>query len=201
MASRRWCALPTWWTRHLGLATFTAGGNAGASIAALKVVIGLSLLANYHTRKTRSSLTDLEAITGLSRPMVVTGTAVLKELEILRVDQSGHINEYELTLHPLDDKWCKVPHDLLRTQLKEMSNRGAVPLAALKIYLQLAAYRPNESSVVALSHDKVREFTGIQKTHVRRGLDILINHSLLRLETAEDPKTKVKHNVYVMLGL
>jgi hypothetical protein len=201
MAGPRWCALPTWWTRQLGLPNFTAGGQAGASLAALKVVTGVALLANYHSRKARSSLTDLSEITGLSRPMVLEGTAVLQELKILRVDKSNHVNEYELTQHHLDDKWCKLPHDNLRAHLKEISNRGAVPLAALKIYLQLAAIRPNESPVVALTHEKMREFTGIQKAHVRRGLDILYSHNLLHVEYVDDQKTKTKHNTYLMLGL
>lgn len=200
MASK-FSAFPNWWVRQLGLKTFAGGGQAGVSIAALKVQMALSLLMHFQTRKAKASLTDLETLTGLSRPMVLKGIARLEELQLLTVNRDPYINEYELRVTPTDDRWCKLPYELLRKRLPELSNRGHIPLAALKIYLTLATMRPNDSAKIALGHDKLRDYTGIQKGHVRAALDILYSHNLLHVESVEDQKTKTRFNVYQLLGL
>jgi hypothetical protein len=200
----RWTALPTWWVRQLRLGAFTGGNQAGRSIAAVKVLLALSLLADFRTRQVKCSLSGLEALTGLSRPMVITGTAALEGMEILKVDRSGHVNEYELVVTDEDKNWGKLPYELLRKHLPEIVNRGAITLAALKIYLLLVSWRPNQSLSIAISHDKIREETGIQTRHVRPALDVLINHTLIRLSVSEGAtpgETKGRHNVYTLLGL
>lgn len=200
----RWSALPTWWVRQLRLGTFTGGNQAGRSIAAVKVLLALSLLADFHTRQVKCSLSDLETLTGLSRPMVITGTAALEGMEILKVDRSGHVNEYELVVTDEDKNWGKLPYELLRKHLPEIVNRGGITLAALKIYMLLVSWRPNQSLSIAISHDKIREETGIQTRHVRPALDVLINHTLIRLSVSEGAtpgEIKGRHNVYTLLGL
>lgn len=200
----KWSALPTWWTRDPGLVTFKAVDQAGQSIAAIKVVMAVALLANFNTHKTRSSLSDLEELTGLSRPMVLKGVASLEARNILQVNRVGHINEYELWLPENDGNWGKLPYERLRKQLSGISNRGAVPLAALKIYLILISLRPNQSLTIALSHEKIRMYTGIQTRHVRAALDVLLNHSLIRITISEGEnptELEGRHNVYTLLGL
>lgn len=200
----RWSALQTWWVRQQGFGVFTGGGQAGKSIAAAKVMIALSLLANFHTHKAKNSLSDLEILTGLSRPMVIAGIADLEEKGLLTVDRSGHVNEYELVAPGDDRNWGKLPYDTLRRHLPEITNRGAITLAALKVYLLLVAWRPNHSLSIAISHEKIREETGIQTRHVRPALDILINHSLIRLSVSDGVtpgEPKGRHNVYTLLGL
>lgn len=200
----RWNAVPTWWVRAPGTSSFAGGKQTGTSIAALKVLIAISLMANFHTRKARNSLSDLEILTGLSRPMVLSGIKDLEEKEIVRVDRTNHVSEYEMTIEEDDPNWGKLPHDLLRKHLPEITNRGAVTLAALKIYFLLVAIRPNHSLSVPISHENIRQATGIQTKHVRPALDVLINHSLIRLsvsEGTEPGEPKGRHNVYTLLGL
>lgn len=200
----KWSAVRTWWIRDLGLSTFIGGQQTGASIAALKVLMAVALMADFRTSKARNSLSDLEKLTGLSKPMVLRGIQELEQKAILRVDRSGHVSEYEMTVAQKDEYWCKLPYDLLRKQLPEITNRGVVTLSALKIYFLLASIRPNDSASVPIKHEKLREETGIQTRHVRPALDILINHSLIRLSVNEgtDPgEFKGRHNVYTLLGL
>lgn len=200
----RFSAVPTWWTRSLGLETFVGGGHAGESISALKVLLAIALMANFHSRRARNSFSDIEKLTGLSRPMVQKGVELLERLEIVAVDRSGHVNEYQMTVQSNDLGWAKLPYERLRTHLPELMNRGVVPLAALKIYLLIISLRPNGSVSMAIGHEKLRDMTGIQKRHVRPALDILYSHTLLRLtlsEGGEPGESKARHNVYTVLGL
>lgn len=200
----RWSALPTWWIRQKRLGDFTGGNQAGRSISAVKVLFALSLLADFRTRKVKCSLSDLETLTGLSRPMVITGTSALEKMGVVMVDRSGHVNVYELLVTDEDSNWGKLPYELLRKHLPEIVNRGAITLAALKIYILLVSWRPNQSLSLAISHDKIREETGIQTRHVRPALDVLLNHALIRLSVSEGVtpgELKGRHNVYTLLGL
>ncbi|MEH6688754.1 MAG: hypothetical protein V7693_16010 [Halopseudomonas sabulinigri] len=192
-----WSALPTWWVREPGLADFLGGGKAGASIAELKTYIGLTVLADFKTKKVKTSISDLELLTGLSRPMVIRGIKGLESRGMLNVVRDGHINHYELIISDTDDKWGKVPNDALRLHLPEIINRGAVTLAALKIYILIASLRPNSARDTAIGHKKIREHTGIQTRHVRAGLDILINHGLIHIDQDESGG----HSKYTMIGL
>ncbi|MFT7404893.1 hypothetical protein [Zhongshania sp.] len=203
----KWSALRTWWVRdnELGLKAFTGGHQAGTSLASLKVLMALSLLADFHLRTARNSVSDLEKITGLSRPMVLAGITDLESKGIISVGRSSYVNEYLLKESASDVKWAKLPYERLRKRLPDISNRGAVVLAALKIYILLASYRPNASVSLSFSHQKIRDLTGIQTKHVRPALDVLLNHTLIRL-TVDDSNVssenyKGKHNVYTLLGL
>lgn len=198
----RFAALPTWWIRgEPGLVAFEGGEKAGTSIASLKLMMALATLADFHTKQTKSSVSDLEKITGLSRPMVLRGIAQLEELEILGVDREGHVNVYELVVPKSDQGWAKLPYDRVRLRLPEFLNRGVVPLGALKVYLALAMLRPNGSAEIALSHEKLRAYTGLQKRNIRPALDILFSHSLIRLDKIEADNPKGRHNIYTLLGL
>lgn len=195
----RFSKFPTWWTRSRGMVVFKGGGSAGASIAALKCLIAISTIIDFYSRKGRVSFSDLELITGLSRPMVVKGIEMLEALEIAGVNRTGHVNEYELTVLGDDDKWAKLPVDRLKQHLPLLPNRGVVPLTALKIYLLLVSLRPNNSLSLSIGYDRMRELLGVQKAQIRSALDILYSHALIRITKNEE--VDAKHNVYTILGL
>lgn len=199
----RFSSLPTWWVRNLGLIDFEGGSQAGSSIAALKVVIGLSLVMDFHTKTAKNSITDIERLTGLSRPMVCKGIRALEEQGIVEINRDEHVHQYTLTMQDGDSGWAKLPYERMRKRLPELSNRGVIPLAAMKIYLLLAAWRPNESVQISVTYDRLRNETGIQKRHIRPALDILYSHSLLRVDVNAMAEQKKKHsnNIYILLGL
>jgi len=124
--ARRFSKCPTWWVRdgQLGIQKFGGGKNAGANIAALKCILGISTSIDFWTRKAKLSISDLEALTGLSRPMVIRGLKGLVELGIVKVDKTAHVHEYELTTSSNDDGWGKIPYERVRKQLPEIPNRG-----------------------------------------------------------------------------
>ena len=198
----RFCKCPTWWVRDkdLGLKKFGGGKNTGTNISALKCLLGISASIDFSSRKAKLSISDLEALTGLSRPMVIRGLKELVELEIVVVDKAAHIHEYELTESAKDEGWGKIPYERIRKQLPEILNRGAIPLTALKIYLLLISLRPNGSESVPIGYDTLLKYLGCQRAHIRPALDILYSHTLVRI-TLEGTDSRERHNVYTILGL
>lgn len=199
--AKKFCMCPTWWVRdEQGLGRFSAGKDAGQNIAALKCVIAISTAVDFHSRKAKLSLSDLEILTGLSRPMVIRGLAVLQGFEIVRVGKAGRVHEYELTVLEEDANWGKIPYDLVLKQLPTLPNRGAIPLTALKLYLLLIAFRSNASETIAMRYDVIEQRLACQRSQVRPALDILYTHMLISVALVGQERQRL-HNVYQVLGL
>ncbi len=63
--------LPSWWARDdQGLKRFRGGASAGASIAALKCLLAITLMSEFSTQRAKISYSGLMDLTGLSRPMI-----------------------------------------------------------------------------------------------------------------------------------
>jgi len=196
MASR-FVKLPTWWTR-LDVNYFPGGVNSGQSIAGLKCLLALSLTLNFHTNEIEISLTILEEITGLSRPMVAKGIAYLEEAGLVEVNRDGYVNLYTVNEHEDDSGWGKLPYLVLKKELSSFLNRGGIPLLALKIYVLLASRRPNNAASFCMSYETILAHTKGQRSHVRKALDLLIVHGMLKVEKPDDMKSS---NIYTILGL
>jgi len=189
----------TQWVRQDGLKSFHGGSSAGRSIAALKCFIALAISVHFTTRKVKLSLAGFEELTGLSKPMVIRGIEALEQAGVVSVVRGSHTNEYTLNHDYHEEHWAKLPVSRLRKHLKEIPNRGLIPLTALKIYLVLATVRQRNSIEANIGYDKLREKTGVQRFQIRSALDILLNHSLIRVMQVEaDAKT---FNTYALLGL
>lgn len=199
---RRFCKCPTWWIRideKTGLKKFPGGAFAGTSIAALKCILALSASIDFSSRKAKLSLSDLEDLTGLSRPKVMAGLKHLVEIKIVNIDKTAHVNEYELTEAPKDVNWGKIPYERIRKHLREIPNRGATPMTALKIYFVLISIRRNDNESVAIGYDTLVEYTGVQRSQIRSALDILYSHTLIRITQSDE--SKARYNVYTVSGL
>lgn len=198
---RRFCKCPTWWIRideKSGLKKFGGGSSTGTSIAALKCILAISVSIDFSSRKAKLSLSDLEKLTGLSRPKVIEGLKLLTEFQIIKVDKTSHVYEYELT-ETKDVYWAKVPYERVRKHLAEIPNRGVIPLTALKIYLLLVSIRPNNSESVPIGYETLVAYLGAQRSQIRSALDILYSHTLIRITHSDESKDR--HNVYTISGL
>lgn len=194
--------LPTWWSRDdQGLRRFRGGASAGASIAALKCLLAITLMSEFSTQQAQVSYRGLMDLTGLSRPMIPRAISKLESEGMIEVYRNGYINVYQLLAATHDRYWAKVPYDKVRRVLSEIPNKGEAPLAALKIYIQLLANRWNDTREVEISYDKLRDYIGVQKFRIRPGLDILFSHTLLHVKQVEgEGASKQAHNVYTVLG-
>jgi len=193
--------LPTGWTRSTGsdLSDFKGGDQTGTSIAALKCLLAISLQMNFHSRSAAVSYNDFETLTGLSRPMISKGIRMLESMGILEIE-NGHAHRY--TVNEVDDaNWAKLPFDLLTRSLKDVGNRGAVRLAALKIYILLVARRNNVYEWTALTYDQIISHTGIRRADIRAALSELYSVSLLHADVVHPENGKQPFKAYFIRGL
>ncbi len=197
MKGQRFGALPNWWFRDEKLFSELKGNMTGEGIASMKCLLALSVLIDFYTKEADVSITELESITGLSRPMVIKGLAKLKNLEILSVDKSNYRNNYKLLVQTTDQRWTKVPLGIIRKQLKLISNRGIAPFVALKIYITLLSLRYQDKENVKVSHEKIRDYTKVQPNQIRAGLDVLFSCSMIHLL----PKEESESNEYRLIGI
>lgn len=194
---QRFAKLPTWWVRR-ETNYFQSGKNAGQSIAGLKCLIALSLTMDFHTRKSDKSISALEDITGLSRPMVIKGTRHLESHGLVKVFRGDYANSYRVEESTDDAGWGKLPYTCMKRALPHIYNRGVVPLLALKTYVVLLARRPNQERVVSVPYEVILERTHGQRQHLRKALDILIAHGLVKCEKPVDFRAQ---NIYTIIGL
>lgn len=186
MSNYNFGGLPNWWFRDFSLLSNLKTNDVGEGIAVMKCLIALSVLIDFKTKCTDSSLSDLESITGLSRPMVIKGVEWLNKMNIIKIDKRFHINRYEILVIDSDTQWAKIPVSIIRKNLKSISNRGVAPFAALKIYLTFVSIRYQEKNTVRITHETLRKYTKIQATHVRKGLDVLYSASMIHVILGEE---------------
>jgi hypothetical protein len=199
-SGNRWGSFPRW----VGdtLAVFKAGKDAGAHMAALRVYLALALVADFDTREASLSWTALQERTGLSRPMVKKGIAAAGKAGLISIDTSGHRHAYHL-LKESDDAigFTQVPLFELRKALPYLPARGFHALDALKVYITLLTVKQRNSDRAVISHKKIQVRTGVQPGRIRSAIDVLVNHRLIHVQSAEsDEGGGHPHNEYVLLG-
>lgn len=196
--SLRFAKCPTWWVRVNNQNFFPGGRSAGVSIAGLKCLFALSLTLEFHSLESDKSITDIESLTGLSRPMVIKGLRHLEAMKLIVITRGIHAHSYRV-IEPTNDRgWAKVPYRQVSNELRLLLNRGAVSLLVLKTYLFLLARRPNESGTVSLPYETILAQTQGQRSDVRRALDILVIHKLIKCEKEIDLRAQ---NVYTIIGI
>lgn len=200
--SRKWFRFSTGWIRVGDMSNFKGGQQSGESLAALKCLIAMSRHSDFYSRLAVISLTDLQSLTGLSRPMVIKGIRFLESRSFVKRSLEGFTTTYFVDVKVLlsDNKWAKLPFDMVGKALPFLPNRGSGGLAALKIYLYLASIRPNNDQVIYAKYETIRQGTNIQQKHVRIGLDLLIEHNLLRVSRVNGDG-ELRRNEYQITGI
>lgn len=198
----RWIKVDLWWIEEGRIFKSLRKNNAGSNIAALKTYIAIALEANFKTRNSQISYSQLEEITGLSRPMVARAIKILIEREIIKKDGIGRgaTNSYQLIDKEVG--WAKLPYQSLKSSLKDFSNRGVVCMYALKNLLVIAKFRDNKKTYTQITHETLVNKTGTPTNKIKAANDILITHGLIRLVRINDgTKISTKANIYGMTGL
>jgi hypothetical protein len=194
----RWGSFPRWVGNKL--TDFPAGKDAGAHMAALRVYLALALVADFDTRVASLSWTAFERMTGLSRPMVKIGITTAEKAGLIAIDTSSHTHSYRLITQPDDTTFTQVPLLQLKGSLPKLPTRGFHALDALKVYMTLLTVRLRNSDRAAISHTKIVTWSGVQPRRVRAGIDVLINHHLVHVVSAESKETSYSYNEYQLLG-
>ena len=97
--------------------------------------------------------------------------------------------------------WAKVPQDLIEKVLRDIPNRGRMPLASLRLYILLLTMRNNDTNVANISYRQILNYTGVRLADISKGLQILMISDFLRIAPARyDDGNGYEYNRYVLRG-
>lgn len=204
---REWVRLPTDWVRAGGLADFRAARGALANeTAALMNLIAIAHLADGQTGIARATYDDLTRITGCSREKVARALDILDEREL--VDFS--LGRSQCRLEDYDPEaggWAKLPcrrlyRDDTIAVFSDFYLRKRAELDALKLYLLFIAFRENWTNQAMIGFDKISEYTGIHRQHIKTGTSLLVSHGLIHVDRmASDVRREGVKNCYRLVGI
>lgn len=203
-----WSKMPSRWIRDGVLHAFRANAGSGDA-AALKLYMALAMFANFRASPTapvagavRLSFSDLEQLCDISRRYIAFGLRRLETTAHISIHRVGRAHRYVLT-HYEESGWAKLPraHLLEDQRFRGVGIRGARHLDALKMYLALVSFRANDASHALLSYDKIEHYTGIARPHIRRAIDVLLNHEWVSM-SSHTPESRPQQpmNIYVLRG-
>jgi hypothetical protein len=202
-----WSKLPSRWVREGALHAFQARGPRGDT-AALKLYMALALFAHFKPTEAaaagsvRLTFSELEQLCDISRRSIAQGLRRLEWHGRIHTHRIGHAQRYVLADYE-ETGWAKLPraHLLTDRRFHSFGIRGELHLDALKLYLALLTFRANDASQVLLSYDKIEHYTGIARRHIRRAIDVLLNHEWLAI-TSHVPESRHRHpiNLYLLRG-
>jgi hypothetical protein len=191
-----------WIIAQRRLQKFSAATRPGEHIAALKLYLVVAAYCDFASWTATLSLSDLEELTKLSRPMLISGSKLLVQEGLILKGRSKQKSTYQMVR--VEDRWAKIPQDVVRRGLKSIPNRGRYALASLRIYILLLAMRSNTTNKSSISYDKIASYTGIRPADIRTSVSFLINAGLLNVVRAKyddyDEEAEFSHNIYVLSG-
>lgn len=202
-STSNWNKLPTWWVKEefSGLKNFKAGRDTGNNVASLKCLLALCSDNVFKRDKPLIASTTydyLESVAGVSRPMIKKALLKLEKERIIKIEPDElNLKTKIYVFKEFGEGWAKVPRLRIYNNLKHIPTRGKAPLSALKIYIVLLTFRNNGTRRTTIGHEKLREYTGLQATDIRTGLDILINHGFIHINQQEDRTG----NIYELIGI
>lgn len=161
--------------------------NSGKSIAVLKTILAIALASDFHTRISKISFSQMEEITGLSRPMIAFAIAWLEEKKWIEINkQKGFSNSYLLVDYKDKNKrdsrgegWTKLPYFQIYSSLRNLPNKGSRSLTALKNYILILFQRDNSVDFSRLAHSKLASYGNTLPELIKAGNDLLLSANLI----------------------
>lgn len=153
------------------------------------IYIGLIFLSaevaheSQREQETIVTLSELEALAGISRPKIIEGVTLLADLGVITV--AGTQRKRLYVIHWTGNtRWYKVPcrvhfADGVIKTFADFALRNRVELDALKIFLYLANVRDSSKSYSLATYEKITEKTGVSRPQIRRAIAFLIQTRLI----------------------
>lgn len=193
---------PSAWVMSDGLRQFSARKRPGEHIAALKLYLVVAAYSDFKSWMSTLSLSDLENITKLSRPMLIGGSRILEQNCLISKGRLRQTATYTMKPEGAEPRWAKVPEDAIRRGMRSIPNRGRSALASLRIYTLFLAMRDNKTCEAKLSYKTIASYTGVRPADIRHSVSLLVNAGFLNVIQAEYDydEEKISHNIYVLSG-
>jgi len=228
MAKLQWAKFPTQWMKpstsadgeeqHFPLTELTWSSYAGTAIAAVLVLIALSIRLNQShkgkfeagaVRSTSVSVTfeDLRQMTGLAKTSISGALMLLQGLGAIHMERVGRANSYELLGLAQGGGWRQLPQGWLLKRdgafkLKQIP-RNRLALNALKVYLLLIYLRNSEHNTTSVSFTSITRWTGVRREDLPNALSTLSMMQLAKISFARDIRHSRGDNShrYSVIGL
>jgi len=224
MLIKPWVKMPTKWilegrlTKHF---TWSTSGtvNRSNAIAALQLWICLITRSNEYPAHgdediecySDATYNALMTSTGLSRALVAKGLRALEALNLIEIERNGRTNRYRFVEYNSARDWCKLPARALYVgrsseqsirPFQHFQKRSIVELDALKMYLYLAAVRPNTDKFSKATYETIHTKLGIIEKRINRTNSFLITSGLLQdvRRLLPDGEKKNRPNGYFLAG-
>lgn len=213
---KNWAKMPCSWQTDPETHRAIRKLPTGQATSALKLYLAICVRANYNQRAdlpttgcARLTLDDLEALTGLSRPMVVAGLRQLRQLDIIEVLEKRpavyHIKAYESARY-----WTRLPRAPLygHPSARHLATLAAMPIRqgvtrhALQLYLYLASIRDRNSDKATVSFAQMQQTLDLSRRAISRGISMLVAHDLIgvRSGSTSAETNERSTSVYWLLG-
>ena len=171
--------------------TWSAVGEAspGVATAALMLYVVLRFMADDLSNEqggnvwvTRATYDELGAAAGLSRTMVHASLQRLQSEQLITAEGSHQKRRYRLLWS--NPGWFKLPCLAVVTAnqvrpFQHFTLRSKHELHAMKLYLYIAAVRPNKALHTEVKYETIHKRIGISERDVRKAVSILLNSDLL----------------------
>ncbi|KRB42059.1 hypothetical protein ASE02_04405 [Phenylobacterium sp. Root700] len=148
------------------------------------LLIAIAHRMDQTTGSGRVTYDDLQAATGLSRTLISGGLQMLTDAELVdRVSKSV----ISLAAFEPNANYAKLPVKKLYdgeevVAFRDFTLRNRAELDALKLYLLFASRRDRSANVANLSYDKIETYAGLDRTRIKRAIDLLVVRNLVRVD-------------------
>lgn len=195
-----WVRMPSFWLRDESVMPLAglrwSGPHKSDRIAALMIYMVLVHHANDQPTAqfpdvgwVTLTYTRLSDVTGLSRSKIAGGLKILEQMGCVEVCQLGRNNSYYVAEYGTHGGWAKLPARRLYTRdlqripaFHAFKLRSRVELDALKLYLIIIALRDNATNYAVVSYDRMCEYTGLARNHVKPALSLLVTQALVHVD-------------------
>lgn len=182
-----WTKLPTAWIEGRGLTEFRWAGGKGSDFQA--ALMALTVIANHSDLDTGLAHLTYDALcemTSLSRVKVSRGLDVLKSYGLIEREPNGR-STYLIRNYDPKTGWAKFPAKGLYsngvvTAFTSFRLRQRAELDAMKLFFLFASRRDRKSNMAKISYEKIEEYSGVTREHIKRALTILGANSLVHIE-------------------
>jgi DNA-binding transcriptional ArsR family regulator len=188
MNDRDWVRLPTRWILDEGLRQYRWGANQGSNaIAALMLLAVIAHHADGDTGVAFLTYDQLTHCTGLSRAKVAGGLTVLAKQELIERQEPGR-SGYKLANYAKERGWGKLPARRLYSRdgeipfFHELKLRSRTELDALKLFFLFVERRSEKTNLAHISYDKITEYSGLDRSAIRRGLSLLAANGIVHVQ-------------------
>ena len=212
--TKHWHNFPTNLVREvLPRFTWAAVGedSPGVATAALMLYVVLRFMADDLSNGqggsawvTRATYEELGEAAGLSRTTIHAGLQRLQAEKLITAEGSHQKRRYRFAWS--EPGWFKLPCLAIVTnnQVRPFQHfllRSKHELHAMKLYLYIAAVRPNKALHTEVSYEKIHERLGIPERDVRKAISLLLTSGLLASSNRDNVDgTSYGPNKYYLTG-